>query len=297
MVPVPLSVFEAAVRVAGEALYWKDSLKRIMRNCGVSENGYARHATLSKYQIFRSVWGDLDNAGTPGRTVQHKLVVALANLDAPDVKVPDLAAGRQAIADLRRLANQEQLLVSPADLERERLKAKASKQASDFSAHQDRLDALQVEFLQLHQKQDHQARGYSLERLLSELFRFNELEYSGSYRTETDQIDGAVSLDSFTYLIEAKWRKLPISDSDIGAFNNKVERRIDATRGLFVSMSGFRPETVDLYRRAKDNRLVFMDGADLSWILEGRVSFAEALRAKVRAASIYGDPYVRASEL
>lgn len=64
----------------------------------------------------------------------------------------------------------------------------------------------------------------------------------------------------------------------LGAFVNKVERRIDATRGLFISMAVFRPKAVDLYRRAKQNRVVLMDGADIAWILEGRCDFVEALR-------------------
>jgi Restriction endonuclease len=105
-------------------------------------------------------------------------------------------------------------------------------------------------------------------------------------------IDGAVTLDAFTYLIEARWRQSPASDSDLGGLSHKVERRIDATRGLFISMAGFRPEAVDLYRRPKNNRLVLLDGADVTLILEGRIDFVEALREKVRAASVQGDPFV-----
>jgi hypothetical protein len=106
-------VFEAAVRVAGEALHWKSSLKQIMRSSGVSENGYPRYSDLSKYQIFRHIWDDLANAGARGRKVQHNLIGALANLDGPDPKAPDVAAGRKAINDLRRLAQETNLLVSP----------------------------------------------------------------------------------------------------------------------------------------------------------------------------------------
>lgn len=295
--PIPLAVFEAAVRVAGESLYWKDSLKRLMRSCGVSENGHARYAALTKYQIFRSVWGDLDNAGVRGLKVQHNLIEALANLDSPDPKVPDRRAGQRAIDDLRRLAADEELLVSPADLRRDRLKAEAAEMADRVSAKENQLKELQGDFIALHQQSDHQNRGYALERLLAGLFRLNELEYTGSYRTETDQVDGAVTLDAFTYLVEAKWCQAAIADSEIGAFNHKIERRIDATRGLFISMSGFRKETLDLFRRAKDNRLIFVDGADLAWILEGRMDLAEVLRGKVRAASIQGEPFVRAAEL
>ena len=74
MDPVPFPVFEAAVRVAGEALHWKRSLRQILRDCGVSENGYARYQQLSKFQILRSIWDDLDKVGSRGRQVQHKII-------------------------------------------------------------------------------------------------------------------------------------------------------------------------------------------------------------------------------
>lgn len=62
-------------------------------------------------------------------------------------------------------------------------------------------------------------------------------------------------------------------------------------------MAGFRPAAVDRYRQAKENRLVLLDGGDLAWTLEGRFDLTDALRAKVRAASIQGDPYVSVHSL
>jgi hypothetical protein len=294
---IPFPVFEAAVRVAGEALHWKRSLEQILRSCGVSENGYARYSHLSKYQIFRSIWDDLDKAGARGRTVQHNLVTALANLDDADPKGPDPEAGRRAIADLRRLAQQAKLLVSPEDFIRDERRRAAALSAEEVGAKRAQLDFLLETFRHLHSESDKQKRGYALEKLLTGMFRLAELDYHGSYKTETDQIDGAVTLDAFTYLIEARWRQKPAADGDLGGFVHKVERRIDATRGLFISMAGFRSETVDLFRRSKDNRLVLVDGQDLAWILEGRIDFVEALREKVRAASVQGEPFLRVSTL
>ncbi|NNG38300.1 hypothetical protein HJ588_03300 [Flexivirga sp. ID2601S] len=297
MEPIPLSVFEAAVQVAGSALHYKSSLKQLLRNCGVSENGAERYSDLTKYQIFRNTWGDLDRDGVSGRKVQHRLVTALANLDKPDPNVPDVAAGRRSIAELRRLAQQAQLLVTPADLARAERRKAAAAEAADSTSKREQLAALNDAFQILHRQADKQRRGYDLEKLLSALFRWAELDYHGSYKTETDQIDGAITLDSFTYLIEARWRDEVAMATDLAAFADKVERRIDATRGLFISMAGFRPAAVDRYRQAKENRLVLFDGADLAWVLEGRFDFTDALRAKVRAASIQGDPYISVNRL
>lgn len=297
MESIPLSVFEAAVQVAGSALHYKSSLKQLLRNSGVSENGVERYSDLTKYQIFRSIWGDLDRAATPGRRVQHGLITALANLDKPDPNVPDVAAGQRAITDLRRIAQQANLLVSPADLARDALRKAAAAAVAESTLKREQLGGLNEIFQELHRQSDRQRRGYDLEKLLAALFRWAELDYHGSFKTETDQIDGAVTLDSFTYLLEARWRDDVAVATDLAAFADKVERRIDATRGLFISMAGFRSAAVDRYRQAKENRLVLFDGADLAWILEGRFDFSEALRAKVRAASIQGDPYVSVHSL
>lgn len=292
MEPIPLSVFEAAVQVAGSALHYKSSLKRLMRNSGVSANGTERYADLTKYQMFRSTWDDLDRAGARGRKVQHQLITALANLDKPDPNVPDIAAGQRAIDELRRLAQQENLLVSPEDLARAERRQAAATAAAESASKREQLAALNDRFQALHSHPDRQRRGYDLEKLLAALFQWAELDYHGSYKTETDQIDGAVTLDSFTYLIEVRWREDVAVAADLAVFADKVERRIDATRGMFISMAGFRPTAVDRYRQAKENRLVLLDGGDLAWILEGRFDLTDALRAKVRAASIQGDPYV-----
>lgn len=98
-------------------------------------------------------------------------------------------------------------------------------------------------------------------------------------------------------MIEAKWRVGTIPQSEIDGFVGKVERRIEATRGIYVAINGFRPEVIERYRLARDNRIIFMDGADLVWILEGRMSFSEVLRGKIRAASIQGEPFRRSAEL
>lgn len=297
MEPIPLSVFEAAVQVAGSALHYKSSLKQLLRNSGVSENGVERYTDLTKYQIFRSTWGDLDRAGTAGRKVQHRLITALANLDKPDPNVPDVAAGQRAMTDLRRLAQKANLLVSPADLARDEQRKAAAAAAAESTLKRQQLAALNETFQEMHRRSDRQRRGYDFEKLLAALFRWAELDYHGSFKTETDQVDGAITLDSFTYLIEARWRDDVAVATDLAVFADKVERRIDATRGLFISMSGFRPAAVDKYRQAKENRFILLDGADLAWILEGRFDFSEALRAKIRAASIQGDPYVSVHSL
>jgi hypothetical protein len=63
----------------------------------------------------------------------------------------------------------------------------------------------------------------------------------------------------------------------------KVRSRIESTRGLFLSVAGFRSEV--LAEAAALLNLVLMDGQDLTLVLEGRISLREALRLKLDRAA------------
>ena len=296
MPAVPHSVFEAAVRVAGEALYWKRSVRRILRTSGVSEAAVRRYEQLSKYQIVRGVWGELDSAGPRGLKVQKNIVAALANLDAPEAQA-DQRAGMEALASLRRLSQAHGLLVDPDEQARKARRDEAARRAEERDEREERLTTLAATFASLHRETNTQARGYALERLLAELFRMYELEFVGSYKTDVDQVDGSVQFEAFTYLLEARWRSKPAVESDLVQLTGKVRRRIESTRGIFVSMAGFRSEVTQLYRLSHEQRLVLVDGQDLALILEGRIELPDALRAKVEAASVDGEPYLQLSTI
>lgn len=296
MSAVPHSVFEAAVRVAGEALYWKRSVRRILRTSGVSEAGVRRYENLSKYQIVRGVWGELDSAGAPGLKVQRNIVAALANLDAPEAQA-DQRAGKEALDNLRRLSQAHGLLVDPDEQARNARRVEAARRAEERDERDKRLTTLAATFASLHRETNTQARGYAFERLLAELFRMYELEFVGSYKTDVDQVDGAVQFEAFTYLLEARWRSKPAVESDLVQLTGKVRRRIESTRGIFVSMAGFRSEVTQLYRLSHEQRLVLVDGQDIALNLEGRIELPDALRAKVEAASVDGEPYLQLSTI
>lgn len=132
-----------------------------------------------------------------------------------------------------------------------------------------------------------QQRGYDLEELLGRLFKLHDIPYQPPFKKGTvEQTDGFFTFNSFQYLIEARWRKTQPDLSALTAFSGKVRRKIDSTRGLFVSVAGYRNEVLD---EASDLlNLILMDGQDLALILEGRVSLIEALQIKLDKAAQEG---------
>lgn len=131
-----------------------------------------------------------------------------------------------------------------------------------------------------------QDRGYALEGgdLLCRLFRLHDIRFEPSFRKGTvEQTDGFFVFDNFRYLVEARWRVAQPTVHDLSGLAAKVERKMKSTRGLFVSVAGFRPEVVAEVATASS--IVLVDGRDLMLILEGHVSLVEALRLKIDKAS------------
>lgn len=114
------------------------------------------------------------------------------------------------------------------------------------------------------------------------------MRYRKSYRAEGEQIDGFFAFGGFDYLVEARWRKKQPTLEDLLAFKGKVDRKIESTRGFFVSVQGFRPDTIQRLREAGPANLILLDGYDLTLILEGRVSLIDGLQAKIDKASQEG---------
>lgn len=297
MSEIPYVVYEAAKQVAGTALYWRNSLKQLLRTAGVSEVGYERHAHLPKFQIFTQIWMELDRAGTRGRLVQKQIVQELANITTPEKQAPDQAGASRAIVELRRLATEEGLLVSPEQLASQERRRSNEERLTRAEDKRTLLNELQSDFNRLHSSLDRQARGYEFEKFIIRLFSVAGLDAGSAYRTDIDQVDGSVVIDSFTYVIEAKWTTRPIDEASVATLENKVQKRLESTRGLFISMAGFTEAVRRSRVLAKGNNIVLMEGRDLALMASGHVDILDGLRLKIRRASVHGDPFTSLADV
>ncbi|MBA2520958.1 MAG: restriction endonuclease, partial [Chloroflexia bacterium] len=133
-----------------------------------------------------------------------------------------------------------------------------------------------------------QERGYSLERLLNQLFQVFDITSRPSFRTVGEQIDGAFTLNQHDFLVEAKWTTDKVGLADLDAFSGKVGRKLDNTLGLLISMNGFQDTAVSSYSQ-KRSTIILMDGADLYAVLDGRIELQELIQRKRRHAAQTGN--------
>ena len=79
-------------------------------------------------------------------------------------------------------------------------------------------------------------------------------------------------------------------EGEIGAFQRKVETKLESTRGLFISVIGYRPEVAAEFNGSGAN-IILMDGQHLVHVLEGRRSLKDVLRVLVDTAAQRGVVY------
>lgn len=123
-----------------------------------------------------------------------------------------------------------------------------------------------------------------------------DLDPKASFRNVGEQIDGGFFLEGTDYLFEAKWQQGLIGVEDLDAFSRKVERKLENTLGVFLSMNGFSPDGVAAHSSARPS-IILMDGADLMAVLEERIDFVTLLLRKKRHAAHTGNIYLKVHEI
>jgi hypothetical protein len=244
----------------------------------------------SKRKIIGGVLGQLDRRGLLGGLIRILDATIAYGKVSPEVEIREAVAH---LEDLRRRIQTREIGV------RETNGASAETKVSEGERQRgETLDNLRQRFLELLQEPNHQKRGYLFQDFLSDLFELNSLRPRKSFTVVGEQIDGAFELDGHHFLVEARWRKDPANASDTYVLKGKVDGRPGAiTLGLFVSLNGFAPDTVEALARGKELNVILTDGEVLYGVLEGRWSLPDAIRAMVREISQKANPYLRARDV
>ncbi|MEO6328251.1 MAG: restriction endonuclease [Ginsengibacter sp.] len=165
------------------------------------------------------------------------------------------------------------------------------KQSVSFA---ERLDELKKQFLTIATNTNAQQRGFSLEKLLNELFHLFDLSPKSAFKIAGEQIDGSFTFDNDDYLLEAKWQKAQINAGDLYKFGGKISGKLKNTLGLFISLDGYSTDSTETGSSVVKS-MILMDGLDLMMVLDGRIRLNEMIFIKRRHASDTGEIYYRIS--
>lgn len=273
------------------AFWYKKDLRGFVASCLVDHRALVSQLDWTDYKrnVVSTLVDSLDRQQPRFTDVLLDLMLATASLDVSHLQRLD-DGGKQyglAVEALNVLREHTQPYVAArseadeADRRREQDRARAELQR----AITDKLTQLREEFYRL-VGLPAQQRGYALEHLLNDLFALFDIDAKTPFRLTGEQIDGAFTYEG-EYLLEAKWQQALTPPSDLDVFSSKVQRKLDNTLGLFVSMSGFQPTAVTLH--SGRSVIILMDGADLMAVLEGRIDLPELLKRKRQHAARTGE--------
>ena len=144
------------------------------------------------------------------------------------------------------------------------------------------LRLIRDEFFGLHNEPSPQKAGLVFEKVLNRLFALHGLAPREPFRIIGEQIDGSFDLDHETYLVEAKWEKLPSPEAPLLIFRGKIEGKSAYTRGVFIALNGITNEARQAIAFGKQPLFYVIDGYDLSMVLSDEIGLMEFLRQRRR---------------
>lgn len=272
-------------------VFWKkEDVKNLLQRCEVPSSLLSQQDWQKyKYHIVSPVldWLNSNDDGLgPLRrilleTLQYKDGNHLLWMSDGQKKKREAEA---ALEHLRLLVKDHDATVKAGD-EQKQVRMRQAEEAKRGAHFQSKLTEIKDQFIACCQSQTAQARGYSLEQILCDLFLLFELDPRGPFRRTGEQIDGAFTHDNDPFLLEAKWQRNPVVLADLRDLDGAVGSSLDNTLGLFLSLNGFSQQALDGYIQGNRPKIICMDGGDLMAILEKRVDFGDLLRRKREIAA------------
>lgn len=111
-----------------------------------------------------------------------------------------------------------------------------------------------------------QKRGYAFEKLMLDLFEFEQVLLKASYWTgdnRREQIDGAIEVWNRVLLVEVKWVEGNLAASDLYSFIGKVENKLHGTLGLFVSRRPLSDNFIKSLNIGRRQSVIVVHGKDI----------------------------------
>jgi hypothetical protein len=140
-----------------------------------------------------------------------------------------------------------------------------------------------------------QSAGYEFQDWFYDVVNFFEVAHRRPYVISLRQIDGSVTVEGTTYLVELKFTKEQADAPDVDTFLSKVNDKADNTMGIMVSMSGY-SKTAIQQASGRKTPLILMDYGHVYLMLGGSWTFDEIVSRLRRHASQTANAFLPAAE-
>lgn len=288
-------VYEAALKS-----YWRrNALRKFLLASHISEGFVASWSNdESKRDLLDRLFPKLQ-ATDKGKAVIFQMARNLSEQSTfPDLR--NWEDSQQKIQEAHKAVQELKLYLKQQDAEikdeRERREAQARAKAERERIQRSTTDRvkLQQQLDAMHSKVGTQAGGYEFEEWFYKLLDYCEVLNRKPYKSNGRQIDGSLTYEGTTYLVELKFTKEQSGATDIDSLKAKVNNMADNTMGIMVSIAGYSSVAISEASGSKTT-IIILDASHLYLFLSGVMSIGEIIARVRRHASQTGEAYLSTS--
>lgn len=282
--------------------FWrKPTLRNFLLRHKVKESFLATWAPEeTKREFLIRLIPKLETTDT-GQYVIKQMAVSLAE----QIKFPDLEgwedsdqkikAAKEAVAALRTYLESEKRKAESAK-EKEAIRARSREKQQEEVARRQTLETLSTRLAELYKKAGTSEGGYAFQDWFYDLVDYYEVVSRRPYMAAGRQIDGSITVEGTTYLVELKFTNEQTGAPDVDTFLAKINDKADNTMGVMVSMAGYSSVAV---QQASGRRtpIILMDYGHVMALLQGTWTLPEIVARLRRHVSQTGEAYLQIQSL
>jgi hypothetical protein len=285
--------------VADAALksYWRhQALWRFLHRCGISERFLATwRKPESKREFLTRLFPKLESTDAGLRLINRMADALVQQTSFPDLEGWEDAqlkkdTARQAVSALREYMN-KQHQHDQDERDRELVRKRARELQEESRKREATLQKFTDRLTDLSKALGTQQAGYDFQDWFYDFVDFFEVVSRRPYVTSGRQIDGSITLDGTTYLVETKFTSGQAGAPDIDTFHKKVTSKADNTMGIVVSISGYSSVAISEASGPK-TPLLLLDHSHIYMLLNGTITLEELVSRVRRHSSQTGEAYL-----
>lgn len=280
--------------------FWrKSALRQFLRSAGISASFLSTwHHDETKRDFLDRLFETLQTS-PKGAAVIRSMGRALAE----QTVFPDLAGWEDSGSKLLAAQQSVSLLSDyiQSASKREQQESDRLNAQERFRKHQEAVRRAQADLQKLGHRLSEliptlgtQKAGYDFQDWFFDLLDFSEIASRRPYVHGGRQIDGSLTHDGTTYLIELKFTMSQADAPDIDTFHRKLTSKADNTMGLFLSISGYSAVAIKEASQPHSPMLL-LDHTHIYAVLTGASDFRTIIDRVRRHASQTGEAHLPAS--
>lgn len=277
--------------------FWrKSTLRKFLKECKISESFLSTWSTDETKRDFLDRLFDKLPKTSEGRKalirmagylIEQKSFPDLDNWEDSDKKISDAF---KSVERLKIYHNKQEVEIEK-EQEKKRVREEFKKRQEKITRSQETIKKLSDSLNELGQRLGSQRAGYDFQDWFFDLSDFFEIQNRRPYVHKGRQIDGSLTHEGTTYLVELKFTSEQAAVNDIDTFYKKVTTKADNTMGVMVSISGY-SSMARMEASGERTPLLLLDHSHIYLALSGVMSMGEIIERIRRHASQTGEAYL-----